>query len=55
MQMLYIKCPKTGKDLPTGISMPEGADLSGLKDNTTICPHCPENHTWDGKDAFCRE
>ena len=50
--MLFIKCPKTGKPVPTRMDMPIGMDLSGLSNNSVSCPHCGEMHKWDGKDAF---
>ncbi len=52
MSMLYIKCPKTGKNVPTGISVPKNSDLSGFTKNSISCPHCGEIHMWDGKHAF---
>lgn len=55
MSLLFIKCPNTGKSTPTGIDVPEEMDLSGFSQNSTSCPHCPEMHTWDGKDAFFEE
>lgn len=53
MAELFIKCPKTGKDVPTGISVTPGTIFQGFN-NTLKCPHCGETHTWDGKDAYLK-
>jgi hypothetical protein len=50
--MLYICCPQTGKDTPTGMDAPKGADLSAIHDNYVSCPHCWQTHRWDGTDAY---
>jgi endogenous inhibitor of DNA gyrase (YacG/DUF329 family) len=52
MPTLYIKCPTTGKPVPTGINVPKNFDRSGLSQNSTQCPHCKKMHTWNGHDAF---
>ena len=50
--MLFIKCPATGKPVPTYIAVSNGTDLSGFKNNSVNCIHCGKIHTWNGKDAF---
>lgn len=54
MPMLMIKCPKTGKPVPTGINMPqESLDSSTLESNTIgRCPACGESHTWGKRDVL---
>lgn len=53
MPMVKIKCPKTGRDVPTGIVM----DLSvfnsvTLTNNGVKRPRCGETHVWGKQDAF---
>jgi hypothetical protein len=52
MPMLFIKCPATGKPVPTGFAASTGTNLSGFKNNSVQCIHCGKIYTWDGKDAF---
>lgn len=56
MAMLMIKCPKTGKPVPTGMDMPVEQVKSGqiqLENNSVgPCPECGETHTWSGKDVL---
>ena len=49
MPQVFIKCPQTGKDAFTGMSLPRG---NILRNNTTSCPHCGQSHTWSGEDAY---
>lgn len=56
MPMLMIRCPNTGKPLPTGIAMPKRALASAsLIDKFLTCPHCGKVHIWDKEDAFFEE
>ncbi|MCC6651283.1 MAG: hypothetical protein IT348_09075 [Candidatus Eisenbacteria bacterium] len=53
MPMVKIKCPKTGRDVPTGIVM----DLDTFQsvtftNNSVSCPYCGEAHVWSKPDAF---
>jgi endogenous inhibitor of DNA gyrase (YacG/DUF329 family) len=55
MPAIMIKCPNTGKAVPTGMA----ADEKTWQDPTNIfrrnsfrCPACQQKHTWDKKDAF---
>lgn len=54
MGMVMIKCPTTGKPVPTGIGMDKGSfEGSSLTDNTVAsCPHCGADHTWSKSDAY---
>jgi|SRR5205814_9859396 endogenous inhibitor of DNA gyrase (YacG/DUF329 family) len=52
-KQVTIRCPRTGKNVPTGVAMDEESFKSAtLKDNSVQCPHCGEMHTWQKKDAF---
>jgi len=55
MPMLMIKCPSTGKHVPTGNFM----DAAAFQDPTNVffrdyvhCPHCGQTHIWDKADAW---
>lgn len=49
---LLIVCPKTGKEIQTGIVVEEAAFLSELPmQSSTKCPACRGMHTWTKKDA----
>lgn len=51
-----IKCPKTGKPVPTGVVMDAASfATASLTGNRVKCPHCPETHRWDKKDAWLEE
>lgn len=54
MGQVLIKCPKTGKPLPTGFAMDQVSFDSSTLTNNTVgpCPHCGENHTWSKSDAW---
>ena len=53
MPMVKIKCPKTGRDVPTGIVMDLGTFQSvTLTNNGVSCPFCGEVHVWSKPDAF---
>ncbi len=53
MGMIKIKCPKTGKDVPTGIAMDlQSFGSSTFTNNGVRCPHCGEMHIWSKADAF---
>ena len=58
MPMLMIRCPKTGKPVPTGISMDKRAleDPKNVpRDNQAGCPHCGQLHSWNKEDAWLAE
>jgi predicted RNA-binding Zn-ribbon protein involved in translation (DUF1610 family) len=52
MPMLYVKCPSTARDAPTGFDISKGTKLTVFKKNKFKCPHCGSVHIWDGRDAF---
>ncbi len=52
MGQVVIKCPVTGKLIPTGIAMDKASFESASMSNESVrCPECGEWHTWDKKDA----
>jgi len=56
MAQVMIKCPKTKKPIPTGMSMDRRAfETSTLTNNSTYCPICKTTHTWSKADAFLQE
>ncbi|MGH6890181.1 MAG: hypothetical protein ACREHF_13470 [Rhizomicrobium sp.] len=53
MPMVMIKCPKTGKEVPTGIAMDKKSfESSEMANNKLHCPHCKEMHVWNKADAW---
>ncbi len=55
MPEILIRCPVTGKDLPTGIALPADAFLVADIDTFPVaCPHCGQLHSWRKADAFPR-
>lgn len=54
MPDVMIKCPATGKAVPTGFSLSketfESAQMNG--NSFGPCPACRGTHTWDKKDAW---
>jgi hypothetical protein len=50
---VLIKCPRTGKDISTGIRLTAADDLSKLSDvrRFTRCPSCKVVHGWTPNDA----
>jgi endogenous inhibitor of DNA gyrase (YacG/DUF329 family) len=53
MAMIMIKCPKTGKDVATGIKMEKtDFDSSEMSGNSVKCPHCGDMHVWDKSQAW---
>lgn len=52
VSQVVVTCPKTGKQVSTGMAMDkksfETAIMSG---NFFLCPACGQTHTWDKKDA----
>lgn len=54
MPMLMIKCPSTGKPVPTGIVW-DLATIDSLKLETNAqvtCPHCKQEHSWNKADVL---
>lgn len=58
MPMLMIKCPTTGKALPTLIVIDEESfknPTNQMTNNSVRCPHCGQAHRWNKEDAFFAE
>lgn len=53
MAMIMIKCPSTGKAVPTGMGTDrESFESSSYSGNSVQCPHCNQMHTWSKADAY---
>ncbi len=51
-----IKCPATGRNLPTGIEMDRtNFRSSAVFFSRTYCPFCRTTHEWFAKEAWVRE
>ena len=56
MGKIMIKCPSTGKDIPTGMEADKTAfELSDYKNHSVMCPVCGKSHNWSKKDAWLVE
>ena len=57
MANVMIKCPNTGKAVPTGINMDQASfDSSDMRDNALGgCPACGGTHVWNKEDAFLED
>lgn len=56
MARIMIKCPKTGKMVPTGMGTDrESFETSTFRDNAVQCAACGETHLWQGQDAVLDE
>jgi len=55
-RIVHIKCPKTGKSIPTGFQLTTADDLSTLSDVRRFaqCPHCRVVHGWNPSDALLK-
>jgi hypothetical protein len=51
MGVLMIQCPKTGREVSTGIEMLDVEQLPAVT-ATTVCPACGRIHAWSKKDAW---
>lgn len=53
MSSVMIKCPRTGKELSTGIET-DSANYARFPDTLvySYCPHCGLKHAWWHKDAW---
>jgi hypothetical protein len=55
MPEVLIRCPQTGKDVPTGIILDAEVFLkANLHDKEAHCPHCGRQHHWEQADAYLR-
>lgn len=56
MGMVMIKCPQTGRAIPTGIETDrEGFERCTVFFGRTRCPICRTDHTWFAREAWVRE
>lgn len=56
MGMIMVKCPQTGRAIPTGIkSDPEAFLRSVVFFGNTRCPICRANHNWFAREAWVEE
>lgn len=55
MPEILIRCPVTGKDVPTGVALPAEVFLvADLETFPVQCPHCGLQHPWEKKTAYLR-
>jgi hypothetical protein len=56
MGIVMIKCPQTGREIPTGIKAdPEKFRCSVVFFARTFCSLCKAHHEWFAKDAWVRD
>jgi hypothetical protein len=56
MGMVMVKCPQTGRAIPTGIKTDrESFGRSPVFFRHTRCPICHANHTWFAREAWVDE
>jgi hypothetical protein len=56
MGMVMIKCPQTGRPIPTGIEIDrERFRCSPVFFSRTHCPVCRTDHAWFAREAWVRE
>jgi hypothetical protein len=56
MGMVMIKCPQTGRAIPTGIKIDrESFRRSPVFFARTRCPICQTDHTWFAREAWVDE
>ena len=56
MGIVMIKCPQTGREIPTGIKADrEGFRCSAVFFARTYCTICQTNHDWFAKEAWVYE
>ena len=56
MGMVMIKCPQTGRAIPTGIEIDrERFRASTVFFSRTRCPACQADHAWFAREAWVRE
>lgn len=53
MAQVLIECPTTKHPIYTGLDFDEHAWSSvSVRRNSIQCPHCPDMHTWEKRDAW---
>ena len=56
MGSLMIKCPQTGREIPTGIQADrEKFRRSAVFFARTFCSICQDNHEWFAREAWVHE
>ncbi|MEZ2144011.1 hypothetical protein AAE026_17275 [Bradyrhizobium sp. DN5] len=56
MGMVMVKCPQTGRVIPTGIKSDRETFLrSVVFYGNTHCPDCRTNHNWFAREAWVEE
>lgn len=56
MGMVMVKCPQTGRAIPTGIRIDrESFRRSPVFFKRTLCPLCRTDHTWFAREAWVHE
>jgi hypothetical protein len=56
MGAIMIRCPQTGRDIPTGIEMDAAEFLRAPVFFSRVhCPLCRREHEWFAKDAWVCE
>jgi hypothetical protein len=56
MGMVMIKCPQTGRAIPTGIEIErERFRASAVFFSRTRCPVCRTDHAWFAREAWVHE
>lgn len=57
MGQVVIKCPKTGKEVPTGFEMSAEAFASNTLSGNQLgkCPECGGAHVWNKSDARVKD
>lgn len=53
MPEILIRCPITGKDVHTGLSLQADVLRSAeIETYPVACPHCGQRHAWKQNDAY---
>lgn len=53
MGKVVIKCPTTGKVIPTGMASDKSSfESSQFVNNIARCPACGQKHVWNKADAW---
>lgn len=56
MGMIMVKCPQTGRVIPTGIRSDHESFLRSIVFyGNTHCPACRVNHNWFAREAWVEE
>jgi hypothetical protein len=56
MGMVMVKCPQTGRAIPTGIRIDHDSfQRRPVFYSRTHCPTCRTDHTWFAQDAWVHE